>query len=304
MKILFTGASSFSGLWLIKELTGKGHTVTATFQRNLADYEGIRRKRVEIAASLTTPVWSSSFGDDTFLEVLEDNSWDLLCHHGADVTNYKSPSFNIKKAVANNTYNLSQVMSSLHGAGIILTGTVFEPGEGSPAGEAVSPYGLSKGKTSELFEKAALEHNISLKKFVIPNPFGPFEEGRFTTYLVKNWLNGEPAVLDYPDYVRDNIPVSLLAKAYLHLVEAPSLMKLCPKGYTGPQRQFIERFAKELSSRLAIDCPLEIREQKEFVEPKTRTATDLLDWESLGWNEKRSWDELAEYYLRTCGGRS
>jgi len=302
MRILFTGASSFSGMWFVKELADAGHTVTTIFQKELNDYSGIRKNRVEIACAHSTPLWHCSFGDETFLKVLKENSWDLLCHHGADVTNYKSPSFDVEAAVANNTNNLPQVFSTLKGASVVLTGTVFEPGEGFPPEEAVSPYGLSKGLTSKLFEKAAKQHEVPFKKFVIANPFGPFEEGRFTTHLANQWLSGKTASLDYPLYVRDNIPVSLLAKAYCHFIETPSLGKLCPKGYSGSQGVFIQRFADELSNRLSIKCPLEIQEQTCFDEPKERTATDELNWQKLGWNEKKAWDDLAQYYLQTYGG--
>ena len=55
---------------------------------------------------------------------------------------------------------------------------------------------------------------IGLGKFVIPNPFGPYEEPRFTAYLIKNWLAGATPNCSSPAYVRDNIHVSLLAKVY------------------------------------------------------------------------------------------
>ena len=59
---------------------------------------------------------------------------------------------------------------------------------------------------------------ISLGKFVIPNPFGPLEEPRFTHYLAKKWFAKEVAIVNTPLYVRDNIHVSLLAKSYVHYV--------------------------------------------------------------------------------------
>ena len=46
-------------------------------------------------------------------------------------------------------------------------------------------------------------------KFVIPDPF--FEEPRFYNYLVQSWLKAEVPAVRTPLYVRDNIPVDLLA---------------------------------------------------------------------------------------------
>jgi len=45
MKVLFTGGSSFSGYWFIRELAAAGHEVVAAFHRQLDEYpDDIRRK--------------------------------------------------------------------------------------------------------------------------------------------------------------------------------------------------------------------------------------------------------------------
>src|SRR5262249_43654400 len=155
-------------------------------------------------------IFSTRFGDPKFLTLIAEHPrWEMLCHHAADVANYKSPDFNFAQALENNTKNLEQVLTALKRQGcvkILLTGTVFEQKEGSGTDElrAVSPYGLSKGLTFEAFAFYASLMQLKLGKFVIANPFGPFEEGRFTTYLAQNWLIGKKAVVNTPLYVRDN----------------------------------------------------------------------------------------------------
>ena len=47
MQILFTGSSSFTGFWFIKELVEQGHKVFATFQSAEDSYTGMRAQRVE-----------------------------------------------------------------------------------------------------------------------------------------------------------------------------------------------------------------------------------------------------------------
>jgi nucleoside-diphosphate-sugar epimerase len=72
---------------------------------------------------------------------------------------------------------------------VIVTGSVFEPNEGGEGDtRAVSPYGLSKGLTFHVFKYFAETLGMQLGKFVIPNPFGPYEEPRFTAYLIRSWL--------------------------------------------------------------------------------------------------------------------
>jgi UDP-glucose 4-epimerase len=186
MKILFTGGSSFTGYWFIKELASAGHEVVAAFRRRPDEYpDDLRRRRVSALTAICRPVFSTSFGDDHFFELIHEGNWDLFCNHGADVSNYKSPDFDVAGAVANNTHGLPRVLDSLKNAGctrIVLTGSVFENDEGAGSKDlrAFSPYGLSKALTWQMFRYYAQLRQMPLGKFVIPNPFGPYEEPRFT----------------------------------------------------------------------------------------------------------------------------
>src|SRR4051812_10118081 len=240
MKILFTGASSFTGFWFVQELSRLGHDITAIFRRREEEYtDEPRRKRVQLLKQLCRPLFSMEFGDDKFIELLKQGGWDVLCHHAADVTNYKSADFDVLAAVQNNTRNLPAVLNALKDGAcskIVLTGSVFEGGEGAGSEKlpAFSPYGLSKTLTAEMFRFYAARANMSLGKFVIPNPFGPFEEPRFTGYLMKNWFAGLTPAVSTPLYVRDNIPVSLLAKGYAKFVQSlPSNIELTNINHRG-----------------------------------------------------------------------
>jgi UDP-glucose 4-epimerase len=313
MKILFTGASSFTGMWFVKELVLAGHDVTCTFLRTQNSYSGLRKKRIDQILGLCTPHFDCAFGSQKFCDIIsKETTWDMLCHHAADVTNYKSPDFDVVAALEKNTHHLKQVLSLLKEKKcnrILLTGSVFEQNEGKGSDQlrAVSPYGLSKGLTFETFQYFTTIFKMKLGKFVIPNPFGPFEELRFTTFLMNGWFAGNKGVVSHPENVRDNIHVSLLAKAYVRFAEelttTPGLQKINPSGYQESQGDFSQRFAAEMEKRLQIPCEVQILEQKDFTEPLLRLNTDRLDPASLDWNEKIAWDELANYYLthlKTC----
>jgi UDP-glucose 4-epimerase len=131
----------------------------------------------------------------------------------------------------------------------------------------------------------AHREGFTFEKFVIPNPFGPYEEPRFTAYLMRTWLAGDTARVQTPRYVRDNIPVSLLAKAYAAFVgatPAPRTVRLNPSGYPESQGAFAERMRREAKSRLGRPCALELAVQTEFPEPPVRINTDFLDAAALG----------------------
>jgi nucleoside-diphosphate-sugar epimerase len=308
MRILFTGASSFTGFWFIRELAAAGHEVTAVFRRRAEDYaDSVRARRVVLASRACRPVHGCSFGEARFLALIAEGGWDLLAHHGADVTDYKSPDFDALAAVANNARHLPAVLEALKAAGcrrVLLTGSVFEGGEGagSQGLPHFSPYGLSKGLTAEVFRYYCDRAGLGLGKFVIPNPFGPYEEARYTSYLMKSWLAGTTPACSGPAYVRDNIHVSLLARAYARFAAtAPDrgFARINPSGYAESQGAFTLRIAQEMRPRLGRPCPVELKKQVEFAEPRVRINTDPPDVDALGWDEAAAWDELALYYQQT-----
>ena len=309
MKILLTGASSFTGMWFARELARAGHEVVATFRKRPEEYaDDLRRRRVSMALEVCRGVFGCSFGDPAFLDLVRRERWNLFCHHAADVTNYKSPDFDLVSALANNTRNITSVLDALNAGGqtrprVLMTGSVFEndEGVGSEGLPAFSPYGLSKGLTWQVFRYHAARAVLTLGKFVIPNPFGPYEEPRFTAHLMKSWFAGQTAAVNTPAYVRDNIHVSLLAKVYAKFAEEfrerPWLQQMIhPSGYPESQGAFALRFAKEMRPRLGLPCEVELKRQVGFEEPHERINTDLINGKALDWDEGRAWDEFAEYY--------
>ena len=313
MKVLFTGASSFTGFWFVRELVEAGHQVVAVLRRNREDYsESVRRERVEQLVPLCRSIWGVTFGEPAFVDVIESESgWDLLCHHAAEVGNYRSPEFDVVGALASNIRNAPEILDrlKLQGCrGVVLTGSFFEAGEGAGSDgiPAVSPYGLSKFLTAECFRFYLGERTLPMGKFVVPNPFGPYEERRFTAYLMEKWFSNATATVRTPDYVRDNIHVSLLARAYVRFVErlaesGEDCLTLNPSGYVESQGAFAHRVAREVRVRTGLPCLLELERQLEFPEPRVRVNTDSLEPSELGWNERIAWDDLTSYYQERLG---
>lgn len=306
MRILFTGASSFTGTWFARELAAAGHEVTITLRRRPEEYtDPLRRERVRLAAERCRVAAGVAFGDPAFLDLVRQGDFDLLAHHGADVTNYRSPEFDVAAAFQNNTRGLAQVLAAFTARGgrrVLLTGSVFEGGEGagSQGLPDFSPYGLSKALTAQAFRYYCDRARVGLGKFVIPNPFGPHEEPRYTAYLMKAWLSGQTPSCANPLYVRDNVHVSLLARAYARfaagLPAEPGFVRLNPSGYVESQGAFTLRLAAEMRGRLGLPCAVELKRQVEFPEPRVRVNTDVLEADALSWDEAAAWDELAEWY--------
>jgi len=308
MRILFTGASSFTGYWFVQALADRGHQVVATYSSRADKYQGVRSDRVEGLANVCEQVFGCVFGTDAFFALLDrQGPFDVLAHHAADVTNYRSDDFDVMAALQANTLNLKEVLRKLEGSGcrrIALTGSVFEPGEGqgSQGLPAFSPYGLSKALTAETFEYYAKKTGLHLGKFIIPNPFGPLEEPRFTAYLIDQWRKGQIAEVRTPAYVRDNIHIDLLAACYAGFIaslpDTPTVSRISPSGYIESQGAFAWRFAKEISVRSGWSCDLDLADQLEFDEPRVRVNIDPGLQLEPQWQEAFAWDALWAYYER------
>ena len=304
MKILLSGASSFTGYWFGKTLSAAGHKVTGSYRRgSAADYDGTRARRVSLFRDFGDQAFDCTFGETRFLELASSDSWDVYCHHASEVRNYRSSAFDALAATRTNTNNLPTVLRTLVDRGchrIVVTGSIFERGEGrgSDGLPAISRYGLSKTLSWEVFLFECRQLDLHLGKFVIPNPFGPLEEERFTHYLATTWRRGESATCQAPLYVRDNIPVDLLAFKYTRYLESlPGELSRCqPSGYVVTQGQFTERIAREFRKRTGWKCDLTPTEQSDFAQPMVRVNSEAGLCHHPEWDESNFWDQMTAFY--------
>lgn len=306
-KILLTGGSSFSGLWIAQALAAAGHQVTAAATRPRGDYHGLRAERVAQLETCAQVVFAAPIASPAFLS-LAQRGHDLLAHHAADIPNYRSASYDPVDGFVRNIAGVEPVLdafAAVGGRAVVATGTAFEAGEGGPEGGglAVSPYGLSKSLTNETVRHMARWRGLRFGKFVVAGPFGPLEEGRMVWSLMQRWFEGRPGVVRTPRYVRDNIPVPLLAQAYVRLVEtlldpaADAEAVARPSGFVGTQEAFARRLAAEMAPRLALACEVDVLAQPDLAEPLVRVNDQ--PW-LPGWEEVGFWDDYAAYYQRVA----
>ena len=308
--VLLTGASSFTGLWFAEALAARGFAVVAPLRRPKADYDGVRAERVERLGRSAELVFDCPFASPAFMDLIASRDWAALAHHASDVEDYNKWSFDAVRGFSRNSTGADavfQAMAARKARAVVVTGTVFEAGEGSADRNslAANPYGLSKTLTVQAMKHFARWADLRFGKFVIANPIGPYEERRFGWYLFQTWFAGQTPVVRTPDYVRDNIPVPFLAQAYADYVArllddetAPEQRR--PSGLVSPQGQFAQLVARESASRLGLDLRVDLARQEAFSEPYLR-VNDEFCLPPGGLSD--FWDAYVDYYsaLRRAG---
>ena len=303
--VLLTGASSFTGLWIAEALADAGFSVVAPLRRARSDYDGERLARIERLQRSCEVVFSAPFASPAFMDIVRTRRPAALAHHAAEITGYRDADFDAVAAFQKNASGAPKAVRELGEAGVralVITGTVFEAGEGGVASEplAVTPYGLSKTLTSLAFRHFAADAGLGFGRVVVPSPYGAYEQARsFPAYLFRSWRTGETPQVRTPRYLRDHLPAPLLGRAYARylrrLLDEPTTPLVCrPSGWVAAQGDFALRVAKEAAARLGRECPVTFAEQSDFSEPLRRVNDEPVRRE--GWDEAEFWDAYVGWY--------
>lgn len=320
MRVLFTGGSSFTGAWLARGLADAGFEVVLFGRRRHAARDMEARLRLEQLLPDLRRIDAAPLGSPAMLRALEREApFELLCLHGAAVGDHRDPDFDALAAAAIDTRGLGLVLDRMARRGlraVLWTGSLFEADEG--CGErplrAFSAYGLAKTLSWHIVRHACESRGITLGKFVIGNPFGPFQKPGLCRDFIESWLAGRVPVLRRPKLLRDHIHVELLSIIYARfareLLGRCGTAKLVPSCYAEPLAAFVERLAREMRQRLGCPCrflpadppdPTDEPQMRFGLESVTQFVPDF-DWDA-------AWDRLAAWHLAraredTCGGET
>ena len=189
------------------------------------------------------------------------------------------------------------------GTSVIWTGTYYEANEakGSNPEVDISPYARSKRLSWEHLDKLARDLGIPLGKFVMPNPFGPWEGKGITHYLISNWLGGETPTLKEPNSVLDNCPVDLLALEYTKYVELKNAVvkqgSFKPSCYVMSTYEFACKVKDAFERYSNSSIELSSLKPTGLEKPLSRfNKTKILDLKT--WNESAFWMDYVGWALR------
>ncbi len=296
MRILMTGPSSFTGMYFVEALAKAGHEVVVTCARPVECYEGVRQSRMQRVQRVAEVHPEIKFGDDRFLQLLDDEGFDVYCHHGAWTEQYRSFEYDIHRAFANNTRSIGEVCRRLKSNGcrkVLVSGSIFAEAE-----PVFSPYGLVKRMTTETVQLYGVEAGLQVSNVVIPNPFGPLDNPKLLRYLVEQWSQDTVPIIHTPDYVRDNIPVTLLAAGVADWIEQcpneAGRSTFAPSGYVSTMRDFVERVATVFRKRLGWRCAVQYAQQTDFSQPMSLVNATSMVEQFSNWDELAFWESMVE----------
>lgn len=310
MRVLLTGASSFTGAWFAQTLAARGHDVLCALRGPAASgSDALRRFRMAMLEDCAVAELAP-FGTEAFLALLEERApFDVLALHGWAGGDHRRLDLPVDDAVAATTFRLTRVLDGLARAGgrvVLLTGTVFESGEGSldPETPALNRYGLAKSLIREWVRHAVAEAGLHLHRFVIPHPIGPGDKPGLVAELAQAWLAGRPAVLRSPATVRDLVPVDLLALDYARYCEAAVAREAAavrrPSGEIATLAEHAEQIATRLRPRWDRPCLIEARDGA-AAEPR-RVNREPCAPSHPDWSAERFWDRLAAFHAEGVAG--
>ena len=274
MKILFLGSSSFTGFHFINNLSKKkNNIITCLLTKKKKEYSSIRFNRINILRKKKNVklIYQIKFGDPKFIKLIK-KKFDVICLHHAETNNYNDDrKFKFKSSVQKNTNNLNKVFQNLDKKTlIIISNTIFQNIK-SKKYNAVNNYGKSKSITYNKLKEACNKFNLKFKSIYITNPWGIYEEKKLNYYLIQSWMNGEEAIVKFPNYIRDNIFIDKLSKQYEKLIYSKSKkVNYFPSGYCSSNEEFIKALKRKFEKFFKIKVNVKFIYNLNHQQPRIR----------------------------------
>src|SRR4051794_41794723 len=96
MRVLLTGASSFTGAWFAQALLEADCEVVAALRGSARGRKGVAAERLALVRRGCELVPRVPFGSPAFLDLLRGaGPFDILCHHGAVVGDHRRGGFDV-----------------------------------------------------------------------------------------------------------------------------------------------------------------------------------------------------------------
>ena len=228
--VVVTGVSSFIGTHLAKAFCAAGYDVIGTLSRDIEEYTGVRKQRIEYALAGGARAHVVNLSDSSAVTTLISSVRpDFWVQHAGWATDYSSLDYDLNMGFETNVVMLSAIYRALAEfgcRGVLISGSSAEYSDSRSANREddacwpSTPYGLAKLAETIRGRQLALRYGLPTRVARIYIPFGPLDApGKLFTALIDGLSRQEPIDLSPCTQLRDFVHVAELAKAYVLMAE-------------------------------------------------------------------------------------
>ena len=284
-----TGGSSFTGYHFAQALLSCGHELTLTHRQAIEEYAPNYRHRIQ---QLTPHVnlANTAFGSPKFIELAQ--GCDVIFHHGAQTKFTTGSKSEITSAVNQNTLGLEALLRATDGIIFLLSSSYYGGLDSGARSTLFGPYGMSKYQTDLRWKSLCAKFSKHLSILTIPNPIGPDDNHKLLAQMACCWAKGKPFYMNTPDLIRDNIPVSALARHINKLLQGEGT--LSPSGWISRMDKFAATVAQETASRTGWICHI-IHDPISTKQPRCLHNKKSIIHSSF--DSRQFWDKTVEWMV-------
>ena len=225
MRVLFTGSSSFTGYYFLKEINKQKIKTFAIFSRNISSYKKNYQKEIlKSELKYIKPRLNIKFGSPKYLKLIQNEKIDTICFHHFIVGNLdKEYKFrvNLKKILK----NLEEVIYylSLNGKTTILyTSSVYQRISAKNSyinDQSRINYGFTKQILFQILKYFCKKNKINLIDFELQNPIGQFEkENSLPFYIASSFFEKSKINLNHPSRIFKYQFIDKISKDYVKVL--------------------------------------------------------------------------------------
>lgn len=305
-RILLTGCSSFTGYWFASELINMGFELVCPLPHEYDEYLGVKKQRLDSMRNKATLVFKCPFGSNEFIELCKNQYYGMGVH-GFYMKDYNNRNYKISSSFSQNLKNLENILEILqkNRTRIIYSSSIFENAINleDDNNESTSidwyNYAFSKKVTFLALRSLCQQYGLTFQRFVITNPFGPYEDKKFCFHLMNSILEKKDFIIKTPFYTRDMIQVDLLAKLYANAFldeNGKNIDEFRPSQYSMKIFEFAEIFISKISKYCGYKIKIFKENQETFKEPEI--LVNNIDYKSYKFAhiKKEFWREYFYYY--------
>ena len=305
-RILLTGCSSFTGYWFARELINLGFELCCPLPHEYDEYLGVKKQRLDFIRDKATLVFKCPFGTNGFIELCKNHYYGMG-FHGFYMENYNNRNYKISSSLSQNLKNIETILEILqeNRTRIIYSSSIFEDAINieDDNNESTSidwyNYAFSKKVTFLALRSLCEQYGLTCQRFVITNPFGPYEDTKFCFHLMNSILKKNDFLIKTPFYTRDMIQVDLLAKLYANAfldLNGENLVEFRPSQYSMKIFEFAELFISEISKYCGYKISIIKGNQKTFNEPEILINDINYGKYNCFYETKEFWNDYFYYY--------